>query len=56
MYMRENWVQVHKSLFFYRYVVWCITVPLLMNEFNLIFCPPACARVSPQYSRPMAGT
>ena len=36
MYMREYWVQVHKSTFVYRYVVWSIAVPLQMNEFNLI--------------------
>ena len=36
MYMRVYWVQVHKSTFVYRYVVWSIAVPLQMNEFNLI--------------------
>merc|ERR1712029_138890 len=35
MYMREYWVQVHKSIV-YRYVDWTITVPLQMIEFNLI--------------------
>jgi hypothetical protein len=36
MYMREYWVQVHKSPVVYRYVDWSITVPLQMVEFNLI--------------------
>merc|ERR1711879_904479 len=36
MYMREYWVQVHKSPIVYRYVDWNITVPLQMIEFNLI--------------------
>jgi bacteriorhodopsin len=36
MYMREYWVQVHKSPIVYRYVDWTITVPLQMIEFNLI--------------------
>jgi len=36
MYMREYWVQVHKSPVVYRYVDWSITVPLQMIEFNLI--------------------
>merc|ERR1711941_174649 len=36
MYMREYWVQVHKSPIVYRYVDWSITVPLQMVEFNLI--------------------
>jgi len=36
MYMREYWVQVHKSPLVYRYVDWSITVPLQMIEFNLI--------------------
>merc|ERR1712124_106344 len=35
-YMREYWVQVHKSPIVYRYVDWSITVPLQMIEFNLI--------------------
>jgi len=35
-YMREYWVLVHKSPIVYRYVDWCITVPLQMIEFNLI--------------------
>merc|ERR1712048_244635 len=35
-YMREYWVQVHKSPVVYRYIDWCITVPLQMIEFNLI--------------------
>merc|ERR1712225_136147 len=36
MYMREYWVQVHKSPIVYRYVDWSITVPLQMIECNLI--------------------
>jgi len=36
MYMREYWVQVHKSPIVYRYIDWSITVPLQMVEFNLI--------------------
>jgi len=36
MYMREYWVQVHKSPVVYRYIDWTITVPLQMIEFNLI--------------------
>merc|ERR1711939_1114091 len=36
MYMREYWVQVHKSPVVYRYLDWSITVPLQMIEFNLI--------------------
>merc|ERR1712241_1204775 len=36
MYMREYWVQVHKSPIVYRYVDWTVTVPLQMIEFNLI--------------------
>merc|ERR1711877_106766 len=35
MYMREYWVQVHKSPIVCRYVDWSITVPLQMIEFNL---------------------
>jgi len=36
MYMREYWVQVHKTPIVYRYIDWTITVPLQMIEFNLI--------------------
>merc|ERR1712220_31852 len=36
MYMREYWVQIHKSPIVYRYIDWSITVPLQMIEFNLI--------------------
>merc|ERR1711988_1550346 len=36
MYMREYWVQVHKSPIVYRYVDWSITVPLQMIEFQII--------------------
>merc|ERR1711998_523203 len=36
MYMREYWVQLHKSPVVYRYVDRSITVPLQMVEFNLI--------------------
>jgi len=46
MYMREYWVQVHKSPIVYRYVDWSITVPLQMIEFNLIL-KAAGKKVSP---------
>jgi len=36
MYMREYWVQIHRSPVVYRYIDWSITVPLQMIEFNLI--------------------
>merc|ERR1719420_2942144 len=36
MYMREYWVSVHQTPIVYRYIDWCITVPLQMIEFNLI--------------------
>merc|ERR1711976_687019 len=36
MYMREYWVQVHKSPIVYRYVDWSITVPLQMIQFTLL--------------------
>merc|ERR1712023_41149 len=36
MYMREYWVQLHKSPVVYHYIDWSITVPLQMIEFNLI--------------------
>jgi bacteriorhodopsin len=36
MYMREYWVQLHRSPIVYRYIDWTITVPLQMIEFNLI--------------------
>ena len=36
MYMREHWVQLHKSLVVHRYIDWSIIVPLQMIEFNLI--------------------
>merc|ERR1711976_294084 len=36
MYMREYWVQVHKSPIVYRHVDWSITFPMQMIEFNLI--------------------
>merc|ERR1712003_501650 len=35
-YMREFWVQIHTSPILYRYIDWCITVPLQMIEFYLI--------------------
>jgi len=35
-YMREFWVQIHNSPILYRYIDWCITVPLQMIEFYLI--------------------
>merc|ERR1711862_277187 len=34
MYMREYWVQLHKSPVVYRYIDWSITVPLQMIEFT----------------------
>merc|ERR1712227_1125066 len=43
MYMREYWVQVHKSPIVYRYVDWSITVPLQMIEFNLILKAAGCS-------------
>jgi len=46
MYMREYWVQVHKSPVVYRYIDWTITVPLQMIEFNLIL-KAAKAPISP---------
>jgi len=46
MYMREYWVQVHKSPIVYRYIDWSITVPLQMIEFNLIL-KAANAPISP---------
>merc|ERR1711972_438878 len=36
MYMREYWLQIHRSPIVYRYVDWSITVPLQMIEFSLI--------------------
>jgi bacteriorhodopsin len=36
MYMREYWLQIHRSPIVYRYIDWSITVPLQMIEFNLI--------------------
>merc|ERR1712100_760883 len=46
MYMREYWVQIHKSPIVYRYIDWSITVPLQMIEFNLILTA-AKAPISP---------
>merc|ERR1711990_1169299 len=46
MYMREYWVNVHKSPIVYRYIDWSITVPLQMIEFNLIL-KAAKAPISP---------
>merc|ERR1711976_1099824 len=46
MYMREYWVQIHKSPIVYRYIDWSITVPLQMIEFNLIL-KAAKAPISP---------
>merc|ERR1711937_1092937 len=46
MYMREYWVQLHKSPVVYRYIDWSITVPLQMIEFNLIL-KAAKAPISP---------
>ena len=36
MYMREYWVQVHKSPVVYRYIDWSITAPSQMIECNPI--------------------
>merc|ERR1712232_634022 len=47
MYMREYWVQLHKSPVVYRYIDWTITVPLQMIEFNLIL-KAAKAPISPE--------
>jgi len=56
MYMREYWVQVHKSPIVYRYVDWSITVPLQMIEFNLIL-KAAGKKVSPgMFWRLLGGT
>jgi bacteriorhodopsin len=56
MYMREYWVQVHKSPIVYRYVDWSITVPLQMIEFNLIL-KAAGKKVSPfMFWRLLLGT
>merc|ERR1711904_128706 len=35
-YMREFWVQIHRSPIVYRYIDWFITVPLQMIEFYFI--------------------
>ena len=35
-YMREFWVQMHRSPVVYRYIDWSITVPLQMVEFYLV--------------------
>jgi len=56
MYMREYWVNVHKSPIVYRYIDWSITVPLQMIEFNLIL-KAAKAPIGPQgFWRLLVGT
>merc|ERR1712022_72223 len=58
MYMREYWVQLHRSPIVYRYIDWSITVPLQMIEFNLILkaakapiaCLPSVTLVRPRQS------
>merc|ERR1711988_135791 len=35
-YMREFWIQLHRSTIVYRYIDWFITVPLQMIEFYFI--------------------
>jgi len=56
MYMREYWVQVHKSPIVYRYVDWSITVPLQMIEFNLILKAAGKNVGSGMFWRLLAGT
>merc|ERR1712176_565729 len=56
MYMREYWVQVHKSPIVYRYVDWSITVPLQMIEFNLILKAAGKATSSAMFWRLLLGT
>jgi bacteriorhodopsin len=47
-YMREFWVSIHSSPILYRYIDWCITVPLQMIEFYLIL-----AAVQPNVTKGM---
>merc|ERR1712222_202868 len=56
MYMREYWVQVHKSPIVYRYVDWSITVPLQMIEFNLILKAAGKATSPGMFWRLLGGT
>merc|ERR1712182_57398 len=56
MYMREYWVQVHKSPIVYRYVDWSITVPLQMIEFNLILKAAGKATSSAMFWKLLIGT
>jgi len=56
MYMREYWVQVHKSPIVYRYVDWSITVPLQMIEFNLILKAAGKATGAGMFWRLLVGT
>merc|ERR1712047_750 len=56
MYMREYWVQVHKSPIVYRYIDWSITVPLQMIEFNLILKAAGKATSPGMFWRLLVGT
>jgi len=56
MYMREYWVQVHKSPIVYRYVDWSITVPLQMIEFNLILKAAGKATSAAMFWKLLIGT
>merc|ERR1711920_533541 len=56
MYMREYWVQVHKSPIVYRYVDWSITVPLQMIEFNLILKAAGKETSSAMFWKLLSGT
>jgi len=56
MYMREYWVQVHKSPIVYRYIDWSITVPLQMIEFNLILKAAGKATTAAGFWKLLLGT
>merc|ERR1712216_253625 len=56
MYMREYWVQVHKSPVVYRYIDWSITVPLQMIEFNLILTAAGAPVTSDGFWKLLIGT
>merc|ERR1712048_258399 len=56
MYMREFWVQVHRSPIVYRYVDWSITVPLQMIEFNLILKAAGKATSAAMFWKLLGGT
>merc|ERR1712031_89431 len=56
MYMREYWVQLHKSPVVYRYIDWSITVPLQMIEFNLILVAVKPTLTSAMFWRLLGGT